>query len=104
MKSPTEQRDEAISLVKRESTEALQGARAVSEAWSRAQALSWVARFTNGDVVAIAAEAALAAAEGHDTYSQCAVRAWDIAALAERGHRAQARASLDAVLCVFRRT
>lgn len=55
--------------------EALKLARQVNEAWFRAQALSWVARFTDGDVLAIAAEAAKAAAEGDDSYQQCAVRA-----------------------------
>lgn len=73
-------------------------ARHVSDPWFRAQALSWVARFAKTDVVAIAAEAAKAAVVGKDTYQQTAVRAWEIAALAERAYVSEARKSLCELL------
>lgn len=94
----TEQRDKAISLVKCRPNEALTLARKVPDPWFRAQALSWVARFTDGDPVPIAAEAAIAAKEGDDNYKKCAVRAWDIAALAEREQILEARKCLFEIL------
>jgi hypothetical protein len=54
-----------------------------------------VARFTDGDPVAIASEAARAAQECGDDYGKSAVRAWEVAALAERGSAAEARRSLS---------
>src|SRR6185369_12687209 len=59
---------------------------------------SWVARFTDGDPVSIAAEAANAACEGYDNYKKSAVRARDIAALAERARIQEARQCLSAIL------
>ena len=96
--SPTEQRDLAISLARRRPTEALLLARQVKDPWFRAQALSWVARFTDGDPVFIAAEAANAANQSDDNYKKCAVRAWEIAALAERDRIQQARNHLREIL------
>lgn len=96
--SATKQRDQAISLAKSHPEDALKQARQVSDPWFRAQALSWVARFTDGDVVAIAAEAAKAASEGKDRYQQNAVRAWEIAALAERQYTREARHRLRDIL------
>lgn len=100
MNAPSE-RDRAISLAKLRPHDALKHAREVSKPWFRAQALSWVARFADGNPVAIAAEAAKAAAEGDDRYQQCAVRAWEIAALAERGHVSEARKRLRDILAVI---
>lgn len=100
--SPTEQRDRVQALAKSRPREALQQARQVGDPWFRAQALSWVARFTEDDVVAIAAEAAKAAAQGSDNYQQSAVRAWEIAALAERNHIQEARKRLHEVLAIAR--
>jgi len=94
----TKQRDQAVALAKSHPKEALKRARGVSDPWFRSQALSWVARFTDGEVVAIAAEAAKAAAEGNDRYRQTAVRAWEIAALAERNHVVEARKRLSEIL------
>jgi hypothetical protein len=96
--SPTEQRDQATSLAKDDPREALMLARHVSDPWFRAQALSWVARFTDADPVAIAEEAAKAAVAGRDNYQQTAVRAWEIAALAERQCAAEAKRRLFSVL------
>jgi hypothetical protein len=96
--SATTERERAISLAKDRPGDALRRAREVSDPWYRAQALSWVARFTDGDPVAIASEAALAAQEADDSYQRCAVRAWEIAALAERDHILEARRRLFEIL------
>ncbi len=98
MISATSERDRAIGLAKHRPDDALKLARAVSDPWFRAQALSWVARFTDADPIAIAAEAAKAAAEAHDQYQKCAVRAWEIAALAERNQFFEARRRLEEIL------
>ncbi|MDD5056270.1 MAG: hypothetical protein PHQ60_00260 [Sideroxydans sp.] len=82
--SATSQRDQASNLAKQNSLEALKKARAILDPWFRAQALSWVARFTDGDPIKIASEAANAASLCDDEYKKVAVRAWEVAALAER--------------------
>ncbi|MES2257573.1 MAG: hypothetical protein V4724_03590 [Pseudomonadota bacterium] len=97
--SATSERDRAIALAKFRPHDALIQARKVVEPWFRAQALSWVARFTDGDPVAVAAEAAKAARDGGDNYQKCAVRAWEIAALAERVCTFEARKCLSE--CLF---
>ena len=98
--SATIQRDHAIALARSNPNKALAQARAVSDPWFRAQALSWVARFTDGDPVALASEAADAARECGDDYKKSAVRAWEIAALAERKFTAEARNSLTEALAI----
>jgi len=100
--SAAKQRDDAISLAKLQPKAALERARRVTDPWFRAQALSWVARFTDGNPVAIAAEAAKAASNGKDTYQKCAVRAWDIAALAERNHIPEARKNIVELLPILK--
>ena len=96
--SATLQRDHANTLAKSNPKKALAQARNLNEPWFRAQALSWVARFTDGDPVAIASEAAKAAQECEDDYKKSAVRAWEIAALAERDCTREARKSLSDAL------
>ncbi|MES2571983.1 MAG: hypothetical protein V4710_18255 [Verrucomicrobiota bacterium] len=88
--SATLQRDQASNLAKSNPKKALDMARKVDDPWFRAQALSWVARFTDGDPIAIASEAAKAAEKCNDDYKKSAVRAWEIAALAERGCMSEA--------------
>jgi hypothetical protein len=96
--SATLQRDHACTLAKSNPKKAFAQARKVNEPWFRAQALSWVARFTDGDPVAVASEAAKAARECEDDYKKSAVRAWEIAALAERNCAKEARKSLSDAL------
>ncbi len=98
--SATRQRDHTAALAKSNPEKALAEARNVSEPWFRAQALSWVARFTDGDPTAITSEAAKAASECDDDYKKSAVRAWEIAALAHRGYLSQARASMNEALAL----
>jgi hypothetical protein len=100
--SATLQRDQAISLAKTHPRLALEKARSVSEPWFRAQALSWVARFTDGDPVSIAKQAAKAAAECGDDYQRSAVRSWEIAALAEREFASEAKKALEEALKLAR--
>ena len=96
--SATLQRDQASQLAKTDPKKALEKARQVSEPWFRAQALSWVARFTDGDPIAIAVQAAKAASECDDDYKRSAVRAWEVAALAERDLLPQAGKALKAAV------
>jgi hypothetical protein len=96
--SATLQRDQTSTLAKSNPKKALAQARKVNEPWFRAQGLSWVARFTDGDPVAVAREAAKAARECEDDYKKSAVRAWEIAALAERNCTSEARKSLNDAL------
>lgn len=96
--SATTQRDRAVGLAKSRPAEALKQARQIDDPWFRAQALTWVARFADIDVIRISAEAARAAAEGRDKYQQCAVCAWEIVALAERDHQSEASKRLREAL------
>jgi hypothetical protein len=78
--------------------QALAQTRDISEPYYRAQALSWVARFTNEDPVSVASEAARAAKECEDNYKKSAVRAREIAALAERDCTPEAQKRLNEAL------
>lgn len=92
--SATRERDRAIQAAKTDFPTALQRARAVSEAWFRAQALAWVARFApEADVEGVANEALTAASGGNDTYHQVAASAWAVRALVERGRSGNAAAA-----------
>jgi len=98
--SATLQRDQASDLAKTNPIQALAKAKSVTEPWFRAQALSWVARFTDADPLPIAKLAAKAASECDDDYKRSAVRAWEIAALSERHFIAAAKKSLSAAVKV----
>lgn len=93
--SSTLQRDRASALAKSDPKQALAIARSISDPWFRAQALSWVARFTDGDPLPIAKQAAKAASECDDDYKRSSVRAWEIAALAERNLKSEAKKTLN---------
>lgn len=94
------QRDQASALAKSNPKHALAKAKDVSEPWFRAQALAWVARFTDSDPVATAKLAAKAASECDDDYKRSAVRAWEVAALAERDEPSHAERTLKAAVSV----
>lgn len=98
--SATLQRDQASALAKSNPKQALAKAKAVSEPWFRAQALAWVARFTDADPVAIAKLAAKAASDCDDDYKRSAVRAWEVVALAERHHQHCAKKALKAAVAI----
>ncbi len=100
--TPTQQRDRVAKLARTDTRAALEHAKSVSDPWFRAQAFSWVARFTDGDPEPIAAQAAKAAAACDDDYQRSSVRAWEIAALAERGRHKGARHALRAAVATAR--
>jgi hypothetical protein len=101
--SATLQRDQAATLAKTSPAKALEKARCIEDPWFRAQALACVARHASGKAVAIAREAARAAGACDDAYKQAAVRAWEIAALAETGNIAEATKSWAAALATSRK-
>ncbi len=92
--SATLQRDHACQLAKTSPKKALDKAREMSDPWFRAQALSCVARYTDSDPIMIVAQATKAASQCDDDYKRSAVRAWEVAALAERSLLPQARKAL----------
>ncbi len=94
----TIQRDNAQLLAKSEPLKAHLDASMIVEPWFRAQALAWVARFSEGRTIEIAKEAAKAAMECDDSYKRTAVRAWEIAALAEVGATEEASFALNEAL------
>ncbi len=96
--TPTKQRDHAGKVAKEDTQKAHEIASAIEDPWFKAQALSWVARFSKDQVLDIAKEAAEAAALGEDAYKQAAVRAWEVAALAERDFNSEATTALTAAL------
>lgn len=96
--SVTNQRDHASTLAKSNPKKALALAHEIPEPWYRAQALAWVARFTDDDPIGIASQAAKAAKECEDNYTKSAVRAWEIAALAERDCVSEAQKGLSEAL------
>lgn len=91
-------RDRSQELAKIDPQAALQLARAIDVSWYRSQALSWIARYSECEAIEIAMEAAAVAASGNDAYQRVAVRAWEIAALAERGLLEEAQRSLKDAL------
>jgi len=98
--SATSERDRAADLAKADPVSAARIARDIGDPWFRAQALSWVLRFSHDDVKNIASDAADSAARCVDDYKRSAVRAWEIAALAERGMADEACESLKEALAV----
>jgi hypothetical protein len=97
--SATGERERAILAAKTDFPTALQRARGVSDAWYRAQALAWVARFApEAEVERVAREALEAAGAGKDAYQQVASSAWAIRALAERGRSKKAAEAVPSLL------
>ncbi|MEO7678422.1 MAG: hypothetical protein ABIV39_16815 [Verrucomicrobiota bacterium] len=96
--SATSQRDQTFALAKRDPQKALQKALAIPDPWFKAQALSCVARFTDEDPIKVATQAASAASDCSDDFKKTAVRAWEIAALAERKLITEARKALHTAL------
>ena len=101
--SATLQRDQASALAKSNPKQALAKAKTISEPWFRAQALAWVARFTDSDPIAIAKLATKAAASCDDDYKRSSVRAWEVAALAERNEPKHAERALKAAVTMAER-
>jgi len=86
-------------LARRDWPAALREARARPDAWGRAQALGWAARFApDAEVAAIAGEALAACADAVDAYVRVGAAAWPLRALIERGHPERAASMLREVL------
>ena len=95
--TPTKYRDEVAQLAKTNVLKASEIAKKISNPWFQAQAWSHVTRHADKPLP-VARKAAKAAAQGSDDYQRSAVRAWEIAALAERKLIKQARRSLAEAL------
>lgn len=92
--SDTLQRDQVAALAKLQPAQALSKARGIQDPWFRSQAFAWLARFSPKDAAKFAREASRAAHECGDAYQRVAVRAWQVAALAEIGHGTEAKKAL----------
>jgi len=95
--TPTRYRDEVAQLAKTNVPKAIEVAKKINEPWFQAQAWSHLARYADKPLL-FARKAAKSAAQGSDDYQRSAVRAWEIAALAERQILDHARRSLAEAL------
>ena len=86
-------RGRAIQFAKSKPKLALLEAKKEKSPWFKAQALSYCLRYSEEPLL-IAKLAKSAAKNGKDKYQQSAVRAWEIAALAQRGYMQEAKKSL----------
>jgi hypothetical protein len=91
--TPTQYRDEVAQLAKTDTTKAAEIAEQINGPWFQAQAWSHLARYADRPLQ-FSRKAAKSASLCKDNYQKSAVRAWEIAALAERDYASQARKSL----------
>lgn len=91
--TPTRYRDQVAQLAKTDCDKGAEIAQSIGDPWFQAQAWSHLARWAEKPLP-YARKAANVALETRDDYQKSAVRAWEIAALAERGFYSQARRSL----------
>lgn len=91
--NPTKYRDDVALLAKTDQTKAVEIAEKINDPWFRAQAWAHIARYADRPLV-YARKAAKSAAKTKDDYQRSSVRAWEIAALSERGLCEQARQAL----------
>lgn len=91
--TPTNYRDQVANLSKTDVANAMKIAEKIGDPWFQAQAWSHLARWAD-DSLQFSRHAAKSASKTKDDYQKSAVRAWEVAALAERGYRDQARKSL----------
>lgn len=91
--TPTIGRDQVAQIAKTDTDGAAEIARKLTDPWFEAQAWSHVARYADRPLV-FTRKASKAASKTKDNYRQSVVRAWEIAALAEREYFDQARQAL----------
>ena len=91
--TPTQCRDQVAKLAKTDVEKATKIAEEITDPWFRSQAWSYLARYADRPLQ-FSRKAAKSAALGKDNYQRSAVRAWEIAALAERNYLIQARRGL----------
>ena len=99
--TPTRYRDQVAQLAKTDTVEAAAIAEKITDPWFQAQAWSHIARYAPKPLQ-FSRKAAKSAAQGKDDYQRSAVRAWEVAALAERGLDTQARSSLTEAVALAR--
>jgi len=95
--TPTRYRDEVAQLAKTNVPKAVEVANKINDPWFQAQAWSHLVRHADKPLP-FARKSAKSAAQGRDAYQRSAVRAWEIAALAERKLTVHARRSLAEAL------
>lgn len=91
--TPTMYRDQVAKIAKTNIEKAAEIADKISDQWFAAQAWSHIARYADKPLH-FARKAAKAALATKDDYCRSAVRAWEIAALAEREYFSEARQAL----------
>jgi hypothetical protein len=91
--TPTRYRDQVAQLAKVDVEKAVAVTKNISDPWFEAQAWSHLARYAEKPLL-FSKRAAKAAEQTKDDYQRSAVRAWEIAALAERKYSLQARRAL----------
>jgi hypothetical protein len=99
--TPTIYRDKVSQLAKTDPAKGVEIAKTISDPWFQAQAWSHLARWAD-DPFRFSRHAAKSASETKDDYQRSAVRAWEVAALAERGYFEPARRSLQDAVGVAR--
>lgn len=91
--TPTRYRDQVAQLAKTDTAKGVELAEKINDPWFQAQAWSHLARHADRPLQ-FSRKAAKSAGLGKDDYQRSAVRAWEVAALAERKYNVQARRSL----------
>lgn len=92
--TPTIYRDQVAQIAKTDTEGAAEITRKLTDPWFEAQAWSHVARYADRPLI-FTRKAAKAASKTKDNYRQSAVRAWEIAALAELEYFDHARQVLS---------
>lgn len=100
--TPTRFRDQVSELAKTDFAKAEEIAKRITDPWFLAQAYAHLARYDKASPLRYARHAAKAAAKLNDPYKHASVRAWEIAALAERNYLPQARAALTEAVEIAR--
>ncbi len=91
--TPTRYRDQVAQAAKTDAAKAAEIAEKIRDPWFQAQAWAHLTRWAEKPLI-YSKKAAKAAGNTKDEYQRSAVRAWEIAALAERKYYVQARRSL----------
>jgi hypothetical protein len=91
--TPTKYRDQVAKLAKTDSEKGVEISKKIVDPWFQAQAWSHLTRWADNPL-RFSRHAAKSATKTKDDYQKSAVRAWEVASLAERGYHDQARKSL----------
>jgi hypothetical protein len=91
--TPTKYRDQVAKLAKTDPEKGIEISKKIVDPWFQAQAWSHLTRWADNPL-RFSRHAAKSATKTKDDYQKSAVRAWEVAALAERGYQDQARKSL----------